>query len=273
MPIPDDYSGDPLQTVLSPMQDSGVMPSGVPLPSEYQIREWEMDSGNYRGKCGSCGTANCDMLTDSICMACQLAEAKAEIDRLKRIACGLDPRAAERTQLKELQAALDRERAENERLNNKLNADNQNFELECQKAEIDREREEKEQLVGDWNRLYLKLQKADPSYPGKVFADSMADAIIAQRDEERAARLRAEAGAAQFRELRAERDRLKQELTDLYRIRDWLAARVKALEEALQTERQSVLEFIHLQTIGCGDIPFLRACDYIVAALKRRGQP
>jgi hypothetical protein len=36
-----------------------------------------MDSGNYRGKCGACGTACMDMLTDKHCASCRIAELDA----------------------------------------------------------------------------------------------------------------------------------------------------------------------------------------------------
>lgn len=36
-----------------------------------EAAELRMDAANYRGKCGACGTANCDMLTDTYCSECE----------------------------------------------------------------------------------------------------------------------------------------------------------------------------------------------------------
>ena len=47
-------------------------------------RELQVDSSNYRGKCGACGTACCDMLTDNYCADCKLSTATAEVARLTK---------------------------------------------------------------------------------------------------------------------------------------------------------------------------------------------
>lgn len=48
-----------------------------------------MDSENYRGKCGCCGTANMDMLTDTYCAACRIAELEQQVAELRQ---RVDPR-------------------------------------------------------------------------------------------------------------------------------------------------------------------------------------
>ncbi len=45
---------------------------------------------------------------------------------------------------------------------------------------------ENARLVDAWNVVYLKLLNADPHYPGKMFLDSMCDAIIANNTHLRA---------------------------------------------------------------------------------------
>lgn len=47
-----------------------------------EVERLRIDSGNYRGKCGDCGTANCDMLTDDYCAACEVARLRVQVSRL-----------------------------------------------------------------------------------------------------------------------------------------------------------------------------------------------
>lgn len=49
--------------------------------------------------------------------------------------------------LNTLEATISRERQENERLRNKLNKDSQNFQIECQKAEIELWRDKYKQIL------------------------------------------------------------------------------------------------------------------------------
>lgn len=58
--------------------------------SRAECERLRKDSGNYRGCCDLCGTANMLMLTDSYCAACrvadlehQLAEAQAECEHVR----------------------------------------------------------------------------------------------------------------------------------------------------------------------------------------------
>lgn len=48
-------------------------------------RENQLDSGNYRGRCDTCGTANSDMLTDTSCMSCELVKANAALKESERV--------------------------------------------------------------------------------------------------------------------------------------------------------------------------------------------
>ena len=44
-----------------------------------------VDSENYRGKCAICAVANCDMLTDFVCIACERDRLKADNERLRAL--------------------------------------------------------------------------------------------------------------------------------------------------------------------------------------------
>jgi hypothetical protein len=50
---------------------------------KVKVKELQMDSENYHGRCGICATANKDMLTDSYCAAC-------EVERLRKLPYGPD---------------------------------------------------------------------------------------------------------------------------------------------------------------------------------------
>jgi len=50
--------------------------------AEAKARELNVYAANYRGKCGACATANCDMLTDGYCAECRAVAAEQKLTRL-----------------------------------------------------------------------------------------------------------------------------------------------------------------------------------------------
>lgn len=75
--------GEPLRELIM-----GVVCNDVPALLQLVRRlqdencELRIDSENYRGKCALCMTANCDMLKDDVCVACERDELKDKVAAL-----------------------------------------------------------------------------------------------------------------------------------------------------------------------------------------------